>query len=85
MGVKIDITLKEEYRLMMFGNRALKILGTKRVEIKGGWRKVHNEELHNLYSSQHIVCHQIKGNGMGEANRTHGRDYKVIKNLCQKT
>jgi hypothetical protein len=40
------------YGKIMFKNRALrKIFGTKREEVVGGWRKLHNEELHNLYTS----------------------------------
>jgi hypothetical protein len=35
----------------VFENRVLRgIFGPKRDEITGGWRKLHNEELHNLYS-----------------------------------
>jgi hypothetical protein len=46
-------TLREEYRLRLFENRVLRrIFGSKRHEVTGGWRKLHNEELHNLYSSQ---------------------------------
>jgi hypothetical protein len=32
-----------------------RIFGTKRDEVMGGWRKLHNEELHNLYSSLDII------------------------------
>jgi hypothetical protein len=32
-----------------------KIFGPKRDEVTGGWRKLHNEELHNLYSSPSII------------------------------
>jgi hypothetical protein len=32
-----------------------KIFGQKRDELTGGWRKLHNEELHNLYSSPSII------------------------------
>jgi hypothetical protein len=40
----------------VFDNRVLKrIFGPKRDEVKGGWRKLHNEELHNLYSSPNII------------------------------
>jgi hypothetical protein len=40
----------------MFENRVLRsIFGTKRDEIIGGWRKMHNEELHKLYLSPNIV------------------------------
>jgi hypothetical protein len=47
-----SLTLKEEHKLRAFENRVLRrIFGPKRVGVTGGWRKLHNEELHNLYSS----------------------------------
>jgi hypothetical protein len=46
------LTLREKHRLGVFENRVLRrIFGLKRKEIKGNWRKLHNEVLHNLYSS----------------------------------
>jgi hypothetical protein len=40
----------------VFENRVLRrIFGPKRDEVTGGWRKVHNEELHSLYSSPNII------------------------------
>jgi hypothetical protein len=40
----------------VFENRMLRrIFGLKRDEVTGGWRKVHDEELHNLYSSPNII------------------------------
>jgi hypothetical protein len=49
-----SLTLREEYRLGVFENRALRrIFGPKRDEVTGEWRKLHNEELHDLYSSQY--------------------------------
>jgi hypothetical protein len=40
----------------VFENRVpRKIFGTKRHEMTGGWRKLHNEELHNLHSSSSII------------------------------
>jgi hypothetical protein len=40
----------------MFESRMLsKIFGTNRVKVTGGWRKFHNEEIHNWYSSQCII------------------------------
>jgi hypothetical protein len=40
----------------VFENRVLRgIFGPKRDEMTGDWRKVHNEELHNLYSSPNII------------------------------
>jgi hypothetical protein len=46
----------EEHRLRVFENRVLRrIFGPKRDEETGGWRKLHNEEIHNLYSSPSII------------------------------
>jgi hypothetical protein len=42
-------------RLRVFENRVLRIFGPKRDEVKGDWRKLHNEELHNVYSSRNII------------------------------
>jgi hypothetical protein len=40
----------------VFKNRVLRrIFGTKRCEVTGGWRKLHNEELHNLFSSLNVI------------------------------
>jgi hypothetical protein len=40
----------------MFENRVLRrIFGPKRDEVTGGWRKLHNEEIHNVYPSQSII------------------------------
>jgi hypothetical protein len=50
------LTLREEHRLRVFENRVLRgIFGPKRDEVIGGWRKSHNEELHNLYCSPSII------------------------------
>jgi hypothetical protein len=52
----LSLTLREEHRLRIFENRVLRrIFGLKRDEVTGGWRKLHNEELHDLYSSPSIV------------------------------
>jgi hypothetical protein len=40
-----------------------RIFGPKRDEVTGGWRKLHNEDLHNLYSSPNII-RMIKSRGM---------------------
>jgi hypothetical protein len=51
-----SLTLREEHRLRVFENRMLrKIFGPKRDEVKGEWRKLHNKELHDLYSSPSII------------------------------
>jgi hypothetical protein len=55
-----SLTLREEHRLRVFENRVLKIIfGPKRDEVTGEWRKLHNEELHKLYSSPDII-RQVK-------------------------
>ena len=46
-----SLKLREERRLKVFENRVLRrIFGPKRDEVTGEWRKLHNEELNNLYS-----------------------------------
>jgi hypothetical protein len=55
-----SLTLREEHRLRVFENSVLRrIFGPKRDEVTGEWRKLHNEELHILYSSPNII-RQIK-------------------------
>jgi hypothetical protein len=50
----LSLTLREENRLRVSVNRVLRrIFGPKRDD--GSWRKLHNDELHNLYSSSNIV------------------------------
>jgi hypothetical protein len=51
-----SLTVREEHKLRVFENRVLRrICGPKRDEVTGGWRKLHNEELHNLYTSPSII------------------------------
>jgi hypothetical protein len=47
----------------------------KRDEVAGGWRRLHNGELHKLYTPQDI----IRVNEMDEACSTHGRDEKCVE------
>jgi hypothetical protein len=48
--------LREEHRLRVFENRVLRgMFGPKRDKVTGVWRKLHNEELHDLSSSTNIV------------------------------
>jgi hypothetical protein len=50
------LTLREEHRLRVFEKRVLRrIVGPKRDEVIGGWRKLHNEELYNMYSLPDII------------------------------
>jgi len=51
-----SLTLREERRLRVFENRVLRrIFEPKRDEVTGEWRKLHNEDLNNLYSSPNIL------------------------------
>jgi hypothetical protein len=60
-----SLTLREEQRLRVFENMVLRrIFGPKRDEATGEWRRLHNEELNDLYSSPNII-RVIKSRGMG--------------------
>jgi hypothetical protein len=76
-----SLTLREEHRLRVFENRVLRrILGPKRDEVMGEWRKLHNRELHNLYSSPDIIkADKIKENEVGGACGMHGRAQKRVQ------
>jgi hypothetical protein len=51
-----SLALREERRLRVFENRVLRrIFESKRYEVMGDWRKVHNKELHAMYSSPSII------------------------------
>jgi hypothetical protein len=51
-----SLTLRKEHRLRVFENRVMRgIFGPKRDEVTGEWRKLHNEELHDFYSSPSII------------------------------
>jgi hypothetical protein len=59
-----SVTIKEQHKLRVFENRFLRrIFGRKRPEATGEWRKLHSEELHNLYSSPNII-RQVKSRRM---------------------
>jgi hypothetical protein len=50
-----SLTVREEHKLRVFENKVMRIFGPKRDGVTGGWRKLHNQELHDLYSSPSII------------------------------
>jgi hypothetical protein len=81
-----SLRLKEEHRLRVFENRDLRrIFGPKRDKMTGDWRKLHNEELLNLYSSPNII-RQIKSRRMRWTGHVAcmGEDRKIYKVLVTK-
>jgi hypothetical protein len=60
----LSLTVREEHRLRVFENTVLsRISRLKRREVMGDWRKLHYEELQNLYSSPSII-RMMKSRGM---------------------
>jgi hypothetical protein len=81
-----SLTLKEENRLRVLESRVLRrIFGPKRDKVTGEWRKLHNEELHILYSFPNIT-RQIKSRRMRWAGHVArmGEDRNVYKVLMGK-
>jgi hypothetical protein len=82
----LSLTLREEHRLRLFENRVLRrIFVPKRDEVTVEWRRVHNDELHNLYSSPDII-RQVQSRRMkwvGHVARM-GKERKVYKGLVGK-
>jgi hypothetical protein len=71
-------------RLKMFENRVLRrIFGPKREEVAGCWRRLHIEDLHNLYSSSNIrvikymIRHAVYVPCMGVVRNTYRTIYKM--------
>jgi len=52
----VSLTLREERRRRVFENRVLRgIFGSKSVQVKGEWRKLHSEDFSDLYISPNII------------------------------
>ena len=78
-----SLTLREERKLMVFENMVLRrIFGPKRDEVTGEWRRLHNEELNDLYPSPNIV-RVIKSRRMRLAVHMArmGEEYKSFSSL----
>ena len=93
-----SLTLGEGSRLSVFENRALRgIFGPKRDEVTGEWRKVHNEELNDLYCcmictavwsvqlTKHYLGDQIKCNEMGWACSAYREGQRSILGFGEKS
>jgi hypothetical protein len=79
----LSLTLREEHELRVFENRVLRrIFGPKRDEVTGGWRKLHNEELHNLYSSPSTI-RMMKARWMRWAGHVRVARMEEKKNACR--
>jgi hypothetical protein len=56
MGVQLGLSYQGKHRWKVFKNRVLRrIFGSKREEVAGGWRRLHNEELRNLCASPNVI------------------------------
>jgi hypothetical protein len=56
LGSVTPVVVRGEHKLRAFENRVLRrVFGPKKAGVTGGWRKLYNEELHNLYSSPSII------------------------------
>jgi hypothetical protein len=75
-----SLTVREEHKLRMFEDRVLRrMFGRKRDGVMRGRRKLHNEELHNLYSSPSIIrIIKCKGDEVGRTCGTNGGEEERV-------
>jgi hypothetical protein len=78
-----SLTLREEHRLRVFDSRVLRrIFGRNWDDVTGDWRKLHNEELHNLYSctQRHKISHRKRMQNFP----FHQSDCHLLKSVCSR-
>jgi hypothetical protein len=74
-----SLKFRVEHRLRVFENRVLRrIFVHKRDEVTGEWRKLHNEELHDLLREESGVCRVLVGKPEGDHGRDPGIDGRII-------
>jgi len=80
-----SLTVREERRLRVFENRVLRgIFGAKRDEVTGEWRKLHNEELNDMYCElKYYSCGQIEE--MSGTSSMYGGEQRCIRGFGGET
>jgi hypothetical protein len=74
-----SLILREECGLSVFENRVLRrIFGLKKDKVTVEWRKLHNEELNELYSTKYCSGDQLEKNEMGGTCRKYGGEQRCI-------
>jgi hypothetical protein len=78
-----SLTLREEHGLSVFEKRVpRRIFGLRRDERTGGWRKLHNEKLHNIFSLLNIT-RMINSSRIGRAGHVARKGEERKKNACR--
>jgi hypothetical protein len=81
-----SLILREERRLIVFENTALRrIFGPRRDEVIKEWRKLHNEELNDLYCSPDSLGDKIEKNEMGGTCSAYGGEERHIQGFGGET
>jgi hypothetical protein len=78
-----SLILREEHRLRVFENTVLRRISGPKREEDGSWRKLHNDDLHNLYSSPNIF-RVIKSRRMRWAGHVGGEGRGVYRVLVRR-